>query len=132
MYKHLPKALTTLLFLGGSSALATPSPTEMTCTMASYYGVGDVFHSRRTASGEIFDAYKLTAAHRSLPFGTILRVVNPRNSKTVVVKINDRGPFIAGRGLDLSYQAFKTIGDPASGVLKVCYYSLITANSVNT
>jgi rare lipoprotein A len=62
---------------------------------ASYYS--DKFHGRSTASGEIFDQNKLTAAHRSLPFGTKLKVINLKNSRSVVVIINDRGPFVEGR-----------------------------------
>jgi rare lipoprotein A len=70
---------------------------------ASYYS--DKFHGKITASGEIFDQNKLTAAHRELPFGTKLKVKNMKNGKYVVVIINDRGPFVDGRILDLSYQA---------------------------
>jgi rare lipoprotein A len=75
---------------------------------ASYYS--DKFHGRRTASGERFNQHKLTAAHRSLPFGTMVRVTNHRNGKSVVVKINDRGPW-GNRGgiIDLSRAAAKQI-----------------------
>jgi rare lipoprotein A len=78
-----------------------------TVGIASHYS--DKFHSRRTASGEKFDMYGYTAAHRKLPFGTIVKVVNLHNNKMVLVKINDRGPFIKGRIIDLSYRAAKHI-----------------------
>ena len=70
---------------------------------SSYYG--KKFHGRKTANGEVFNMYKLTAAHRVLPLGTIAKVTNLSNGRWVVVKVNDRGPFIEGRILDLSYAA---------------------------
>lgn len=85
--------------------------------MASYYG--EKFHGRQTANGEIFDMYKKSAAHRTLPFGTVLQVTNMENNKSVIVKVNDRGPFKAGRILDLSFQAAKEIGMLESGVVEV-------------
>jgi rare lipoprotein A len=71
---------------------------------ASYYG--DKFHGRRTASGKKYDMYKLTAAHKKLPFGTIVKVTNEANGKSVIVEITDRGPFVRGREIDLSKKAF--------------------------
>jgi rare lipoprotein A len=85
--------------------------------MASFYG--NEFQSRKTSNGEIFDQAKHTAAHRTLPFGTRLKVTNTQNSKTVVVKVNDRGPFAKGRILDLSSSAFKTIASLNAGVIPV-------------
>lgn len=84
---------------------------------ASYYG--DRHHNKLTASGERFDQAALTAAHRSLPFGTNVRVTNTRNGKSVVVRINDRGPFVRGRIIDLSKAAFERIGSTRSGILRV-------------
>ncbi|RKX71460.1 hypothetical protein DRP53_01395 [candidate division WOR-3 bacterium] len=84
---------------------------------ASWYG--KEFHGKRTASGEIFNMYAFTAAHRTLPFGTKVRVTNLANGKSVVVKINDRGPFVRGRIIDLSYAAAKKIGLVRMGVAKV-------------
>jgi rare lipoprotein A len=75
---------------------------------ASWYGPG--FHGNRTASGEIYDQWSLTAAHRTLPFGTRLRVTNTANGRSVVVRINDRGPFIPGRDIDLSRAAADALG----------------------
>jgi len=63
----------------------------------------------------------MSTAHRSLPFGTKLSVRNPANGKTVIVKVNDRGPFVSGRGLDLSYGAFTRIASSSQGVVSVCY-----------
>lgn len=76
--------------------------------VASYYGPG--FHGKKTASGEIFDMYKMTCAHRTLPFGTMLLVTNLTNNKSVKVRVNDRGPFIEGVILDLSKGAADKIG----------------------
>lgn len=75
-------------------------------TVASYYGPG--FHGRKTASGERFNRWAMTAAHRTLPFGTLVRVTH--RGRSVVVRINDRGPFIRGRGIDLSEGAARKIG----------------------
>lgn len=86
---------------------------------ASYYAA--MFHGRKTASGEIFDNTKMTCAHRSLPFGTILKVINLSNNKEVIVKVNDRGPYVKGRVLDLSHAAAKKIGITSSGVARVSY-----------
>ncbi len=74
---------------------------------ATFYGPG--FHGKKTASGEVFDMYKMTCAHRTLPFGTMLHVTNLSNEKSVEVRVNDRGPFVEGRILDLSYGAAKRI-----------------------
>lgn len=84
---------------------------------ASYYAAE--FHGRRTASGEIYNMYALTAAHRSWPFGTICRVINLKNHRSVVVRINDRGPFVANRILDLSYGAAKALDALGDGVIDV-------------
>lgn len=92
----------------------------MTCASASFYGVGDGYHGRQTASGETFNAYGVSAAHRYLPFGTKLEVTNLDNNKKVIVRINDRGPFIHGRVIDLSYGAFSKIANPSQGVATVC------------
>ncbi|HUT98632.1 MAG TPA: septal ring lytic transglycosylase RlpA family protein [bacterium] len=85
--------------------------------MASWYGRD--FQGRPTASGEIFDMYGYTAAHRSLPFGTRVRVTNEANGRSVVVRINDRGPWVEGRILDLSYAAAKQLGMLEAGVIRV-------------
>jgi rare lipoprotein A len=84
---------------------------------ASWYG--PKFNGRPTSSGERFDMYAMTGAHRTLKFGTKLRVTNPENNKSVIVTVNDRGPFIRGRDLDLSYGAAKEIGLLEKGVGRV-------------
>jgi rare lipoprotein A len=84
---------------------------------ASFYA--DQFHGRKTANGETFNMDKLTAAHPSLPFGTLVRVTNLRNGKDVIVRINDRGPFVKGRIIDLSIGAAKEIGLIKSGTTRV-------------
>ncbi|KAA2235618.1 septal ring lytic transglycosylase RlpA family protein [Salinarimonas soli] len=83
--------------------------------LASWYGPG--FHGRKTASGERFNAGSLTAAHRTLPFGTRVRVVNRKNGRSIVVRINDRGPYAHGRIIDLSQASARAIG--ANGVVQV-------------
>ena len=83
---------------------------------ASFYG--EKWNGRKTANGEIFNTYELTAAHKSLPFGTKVKVVNKTNGKSVVVRINDRGPFVKGRTIDLSKKAFQSIASIKKGVLK--------------
>jgi len=76
--------------------------------VASWYGAD--FHGRRTASGEIYDMDKMTCAHKSFPFGTRLRVTNPDTGQSAVVVVNDRGPFVRGREIDLSRAAARAIG----------------------
>lgn len=84
---------------------------------ASYYGARH--HGRKTASGERFDQHALTAAHRSLPFGSRVLVTNLRNEKSVVVRINDRGPYARGRIIDLSQQAAERLDMLRAGVVPV-------------
>jgi len=84
---------------------------------ASFYAAKYQF--RKTASGERYNQYDKTAAHKKLPFGTKVKVTNIKNGRSVVVKINDRGPFIKGRIIDLSKSAFSAIGDTSSGVISV-------------
>lgn len=101
--------------------LAVPEPpeeiVEVQTGLASWYG--GKFQGRQTASGEIFDTNELTAAHKELPFGTQVRVVNPDNGESVVVTINDRGPFVEGRIIDLSRAAADAIGISGRGVARV-------------
>lgn len=84
---------------------------------ASWYGPG--FHGRRTASGETFNTNELTAAHRTLPFGTRVRVVNKRTGQSVIVRINDRGPYAHGRVIDLSRASAQAIGLSGVGSVDV-------------
>jgi rare lipoprotein A len=89
------------------------------CGYASYYGPG--FHGRTTANGERFNSWAMTAAHKSLPFGTKLRVTNQSNSKSITIRVNDDGPHIPGRIIDLSEGAFSMIANTSTGVVPVCY-----------
>lgn len=84
---------------------------------ASFYA--DRYQNKKTASGERYKARQKTAAHRTLPFGSQVRVTNIRNGKSVVVRVNDRGPFVRGRVIDLSRSAFSSIGDTSAGLLDV-------------
>ncbi|GIW35569.1 septal ring lytic transglycosylase RlpA family protein [Meiothermus sp.] len=84
---------------------------------ASWYGPR--FHGRRTANGERFNKFHLTAAHRTLPFNTRVRVTNLQNGRSIVVRINDRGPYIRGRIIDLSYAAARQLGMHLRGVIQV-------------
>jgi rare lipoprotein A len=85
--------------------------------VASYYA--DDYHGKQTSNGEIFDMNELTAAHRTLPFGTKARITNLENKKSVIVRINDRGPFIEGRMIDLSLAAAKELGLIRMGTTRV-------------
>lgn len=94
-------------------APSAPQETGLGSGTASYYA--SKFHGRRTASGERFDNGAMTAAHRSLPFGSLVRVTNPANGRSVVVRINDRGPFTRGRMIDVSRAAAEQLGLVARG-----------------
>lgn len=85
--------------------------------LASYYA--EDFHGKVTANGETYDMYGLTAAHRTLPLNTIIRVTNLENSKSIILRINDRGPFVKGRILDCSYGAAVKLGFMGKGTAKV-------------
>jgi len=85
--------------------------------LASWYG--PKFHGKRTANGEYYDQMAFTAAHKTLPFGTLLKLTNPRNNKTVIVRINDRGPYSGRRDLDLSKGAALALGMVRRGVLNI-------------
>jgi rare lipoprotein A len=117
MRRALILLLTTAVAYGCASTavpqVSTPPPTELLQGTASWYG--QEFAGRTTANGEIFDPLLLTAAHRTLPFGTILDVRNLKNNQTVRVRINDRGPFVGDRLIDLSYGAADKIGMVTDG-----------------
>lgn len=93
-----------------------PSSARQFSGLASYY---DKNYSGRTASGATYDSSKLTAAHRTLPFGTRIAVTDPRSKRVVTVVVNDRGPFIKGRVIDLSYSAAQALRMTGRGVMKV-------------
>ncbi len=101
----------------GGSGEPDSAPGSVQEGQASYYA--HKFHGRQTASGEIYDENKMTAAHKTLPFGTTVRVTNLANGKKAVVRINDRGPFVKGRIIDLSYKAAGELDYITQGVVKV-------------
>lgn len=122
-------ALAAGLWLGGCAAPSRTDPsvpdagqisTEMDAGVASWYG--ERFHGRRTASGEAFNMNEFTAAHKTLPFGTQVRVRNLDNGQEVVVRINDRGPFTRGRVIDLSRAAASAIGLIQTGTARVAVF----------
>lgn len=122
--RHAAYAAAFSAILAFSAAPATAHPASGAAAAihaatahASWYGPG--FHGRRTANGERFDQDGLTAAHKTLAFGTKVRVTNPANGKSVVVRINDRGPFVRGREIDLSKGAAQAVGMLGSGVAQV-------------
>ena len=108
------------MLLAGCSAIrnsGTPDAGDLQFGIASWYG--KKFHGRIATAGERYDMYKLTAAHRTLPFDTFVRVTNIKNDKTVIVRINDRGPWKPDRVIDLSYAAAEKIEMVDDGLAKV-------------
>jgi rare lipoprotein A len=106
------------LFFLSILLLASSCATKTVLTgKASYYA--DSFQGKKTANGERYKQGKLTAAHKTLPFGTMVKVTNLKNGKSVKVRINDRGPYAAGRIIDLSKKAAKKIGMVKQGVAEV-------------
>ena len=115
-----------VLALIGSGCASAPRARSMTGTkataspavgVASYYG--KQYHGRKTASGERFNMHALTAAHRTLPFGTTLKVTNLTNERSVVVRVNDRGPFKRDRILDVSFEAARRLQMVTAGTARV-------------
>jgi rare lipoprotein A len=90
---------------------------ETAIVVASWYGSS--FHGRRTASGQVFDQERMTAAHKTLPFGTRLRVTNLRNGRSVLVTVTDRGPYVRNRQLDVSLAAARRLGLVGPGTAPV-------------
>src|SRR5262245_23926764 len=110
--------IATLATLGILTPLAiTSASASESLGTASFYGKG--FHGRKAANGEIFNMHAMTAAHRSLPFGTRVQVTNMKNGRSVEVRIQDRGPYVRGRVLDLSFGAAEALDMVGSGLAKV-------------
>jgi rare lipoprotein A len=119
-FKRLAGLLLSLVLLTACASLPPRGEVEVGDRQkgfASWYGQD--FHGRKTASGEIYNMYDLTAAHRTLPLGTQVRVTHRVNGRSVQVRVNDRGPFVRGRILDLSYGAAKELRMVESGVVPV-------------
>ena len=116
-----PVFATALLLAAGASGCASTRPLiaggDAVVGTASYYA--SEHDGRRTASGEVFDMRAMTAAHRTLPFGTRVRVTNLENGRQAVVRINDRGPFGKGRIIDVSYGAARALGFVGRGTTRV-------------
>ena len=94
-----------------------PKPLAVWQCITGWYG--EDFDGQTTANGEIYDMYAITAAHPTLPLGSIVRVVNPRNHRSQIVRINDRGPYVEGRELDVSYEVARRLGFDDRGLAKV-------------
>ncbi len=114
--KNILAVACVIAFIGAAPAFAAKTLLKDNA-LASYYGAQ--YHGRPTSSGEIFDMYGMTAAHRSLPFGTMLEITNLENGNSVVVRVNDRGPFVEGREIDVSLGAAEKLGMITSGVARV-------------
>lgn len=112
-------AVAGMALAAGVTLFASSLPAAAQCGRASWYAL-----TSRTASGERMNPSALTAAHRSLPFGTKVKVTNQRNGRSVVVRINDRGPFVRGRMLDLSRGAASQLGFIGAGHTSVCFAKL--------
>jgi rare lipoprotein A len=118
----IPGRACTALFLlaialTGCATLTPREPSYQEQGMASWYGPG--FHGKTTSNKEVYDMHDMTAAHRTLPFGTHVMVTNMENGRTVIVRINDRGPFVKDRVIDLSYAAAQQLDMVGPGVVKV-------------
>lgn len=107
-----------------------PAAGDAEVGLASWYGRD--FHGRRTSSGEIYDMYQMTAAHRTLPLGTRVEVIHLETGRSIQVRVNDRGPFIAGRVIDLSYGAARVLGMVGQGVAPVRVRTIAAAAAPTT
>jgi rare lipoprotein A len=121
-YRSAVLSLLVLLLVAGCATKKGPSgePTrkgDEQRWLASWYG--KKYHGRPTASGERFNMHKVSAAHRTLPLGSVVRVTNLDNGRTLKVRINDRGPFVDGRIIDLSYKAAKKLDMVKAGIVPV-------------
>jgi len=103
--------------LAKPNASLVPKPGKTWECVSSWYG--EDFDGRPTANGETYDMYGTTAAHPTLPLGSIVRVINPKNNRSQIVRINDRGPYVEGRGIDVSYEVARRLGFDQRGVAKV-------------
>lgn len=134
---YIPYKKTFIFFILSLSAISVSLPHTSKGGVydrpkSSYYGIaswyGPGFHGRRTANGEVFNQNELTAAHKTLPFNTKVLVTNPKNNKSIVVRINDRGPFIGKRIIDLSEEAARKLDSKKDGL---AYVKVEILNSVD-
>lgn len=117
MKKLASRTLTAFALLSGAAVMSMDIAVAVETAHASWYGPG--FHGRKTASGETFNQNAMTAAHKTRRLGSTVKVTNVATGQSVVVKINDRGPFIKGRGIDLSKAAARAIGISGVGRVKI-------------
>ncbi|MGB6623727.1 MAG: septal ring lytic transglycosylase RlpA family protein [Candidatus Acidiferrales bacterium] len=103
--------------LSVANSRLSPKPLRSFVCLSSWYG--EDFDGQVTANGEIYDMYAQTAAHPSLPMGSVVRIVNLRTQRSAIVRINDRGPYVPGRDLDVSYQVAKELGFAHRGTARV-------------
>lgn len=115
------KSLAFALATSASLVAVSPAHAASGCGLASHYGVGDGFGWQTMANGRPMNPSAMITAHPWLPLGSRVQVTNRSNGSSVVVKVTDRGPFVGGRVLDLSYGAFSRIANPSRGVANVCY-----------
>lgn len=119
MMKRFILVIIMIISTFGIYSFTNTNANDAKASFASFYH--DKFNGRKTASGEVFNNEKFTAAHRKLPFGTNVKITNLRTGKSVVVRVNDRGPFHASRSFDLSKAAYEEIGDIKRGVMPIEY-----------
>jgi len=116
-------SLLTLVIVAAVEAPAVILPSEPSKPIRVWEGLsswyGEQFHGRLTANGEIYDMYAPTAAHPTLPLGSLVRLVNPRTGRSRLVRINDRGPVIEGREIDVSYEVARSLGFEERGLAKL-------------
>lgn len=115
--KHILLLIGTVLLLGVSTSALAARPGQVLSGIASYYH--DSLHGNKTASGKVYNKNALSAAHKTLPLGTRVRVTNPNTGRSVDLEVNDRGPFIKGRIIDLSRRAATELGMIKQGVTDV-------------
>lgn len=117
MKRFTSRTFIAFALLSGTAVVSMDMAVAAETTQASWYGPG--FHGRKTASGETFNQNAMTAAHKTRRLGSTVKVTNVATGKSVVVKINDRGPFIKGRGIDLSKAAARAIGIDGVGRVRI-------------
>jgi rare lipoprotein A len=129
--QQIPVASAQALTPGITVAEALPQLPVFESGIASTYGTGDGFEGERTACGQIFRTAVIQVAHKSLPCGTVIRVEDADTGKSIEAEVTDRGPYVPGRIVDLSWAAFSTLEPSAPGLLRVNVYVIDTSNQYN-
>jgi rare lipoprotein A len=125
--KHFAMFLIVICMMISERENKTVDYVDLGIMRVSWYG--EKFNGRKTASGELFNQNLLTAAHKTMDFGTLLKVTNPENGKSVIVKINDRGPYIFGRSLDVSKRAAIELGISERGTAKLKVEEMVSKDN---